>query len=76
MKKNRDKTENIFNKIIPNIVWILSLVFFVFLILDWYNPLMGFLENKIAKILLGLFCLFSTINSIMFIKQLVKKDNF
>lgn len=36
---------------------VLSLVFATFLVLDYFNPLMGFTSNEVSTPLLALFCL-------------------
>ena len=32
-------------RIVPHAIIVLYLVFLTFIVLDWYNPLMGFLSN-------------------------------
>ncbi len=44
---------------------ILSLVFLTFIILDWYNPLMGFMTNTISTWLMGVFCIEVLISSLL-----------
>lgn len=38
---------------------VLSLMFLVFLVLDEFNPLMGFVDNGISRVLLALLCVVS-----------------
>ncbi len=57
------KLSNLFQKVLPHSILILSLMFAVFLILDQYNPLMQFLDNGISRILLGILLLLSIISS-------------
>ena len=71
-----DKIGKIINKIVPNIVLILSLVILAFMILDWFNPLMNFLENTISRVLIIMLCIVSVVNSALFIKYLIKKNEF
>ena len=42
---------------------ILSLLFFVFEILDWYNPYMNFLGLKVSTGLMIAFCLLTLVQS-------------
>ena len=50
--------------LIPHAVIVLSLVFLAFIVLDWYNPLMGFLATPSSTALLTVLCALSTVNSI------------
>ncbi len=50
--------------LIPHAVIVLSLVFLAFIVLDWYNPLMGFLATPSSTALLIVLCALSTVNSI------------
>lgn len=50
--------------IVPHAVIILSLVFLAFIVLDWYNPLMGFLATPSSTALLTVLCALSIVNSI------------
>ena len=50
-------------RIVPHAIIVLSLVFLTFIVLDWYNPLMGFLSNTISTTLLAALCTLSILNS-------------
>ena len=54
-------------RILPHINIILSLVFITLMILDWFNPYMGFLSNSISFKVLIFFGIVSIINSIILI---------
>ena len=49
--------------IVPHALIVLSLVFLTFIVLDWYNPLMGFLSNTSSTTLLAALCTLSILNS-------------
>ena len=44
---------------------ILSLVFIVFLVLDQFNPMMNFVDNRISRWLLAAFCICGISRSIL-----------
>ncbi len=50
--------------LIPHIRIILSLCFLTFIVLDWYNPLMGFTTNPLSTKLLIAFCVITMLSSI------------
>ena len=49
--------------LIPHAVIVLSLVFLAFIVLDWYNPLMGFLSTPSSTVLLIALCVLSSLSS-------------
>lgn len=53
---------------------ILSLLFFVFEILDWYNPYMNFLGLKVSTGLMIAFCLLTLVQSAWVLHTLWKKS--
>jgi hypothetical protein len=55
----------IIQSILPHILAVLSGIFIVFLILDWYNPTMDFVNNPASLNLLGVFCILSVVHSII-----------
>lgn len=54
---------NILRSLLPHIIIILSGIFIVFLILDYYNPTMNFISNPISQILFRTFCILSILSS-------------
>jgi len=46
---------------------VLSVIFMVFRVLHWYNPVMGFLTNQYTTPLLWLFCIVSLLNALILI---------
>ena len=44
---------------------ILSLVFIVFLVLDQFNPMMNFVDNRISRWLLAAFCICGISRSVL-----------
>ena len=61
------KIKNILIKVLPHINIILGIAFIIIIILDWFNPNMGFLVNKISIKLLIIFCIISIINGLTLI---------
>ena len=53
---------------------ILSLLFFVFEILDWYNPYMNFLGLKVSAGLMIAFCLLTLVQSAWVLHTLWQKS--
>lgn len=51
------KKRNVLYLVLLNLTIALSLCFLTFMVLDWYNPLMGFTTNAVSMKLLMLFCL-------------------
>lgn len=43
---------------------VLALAFATFLVLDWFNPLMGFTSNEVSTPLLAVFCVCSLTTSV------------
>lgn len=62
-------------KVIPHLTIILSGAIIVFIILDWYNPLMNFQFNYFSKIIIDVLCVVSFINAIYTIKLQGKDKN-
>ena len=60
-------------KILPHFIYILSIMFIVFFILDKFNPLMQFVNNNISSYLLLIFCIISLVFSIISIIKNSKK---
>lgn len=52
-------------KIIPHIAIILSVMFLVFYVLDYFNDAMNFIANTISKNLLPVLCVSSFATSVM-----------
>ena len=59
--------------IVPHAVIVLSLVFFTFIVLDWYNPLMGFLSTPSSTVLLIALCVLSSLSSVICIVSRMPK---
>jgi uncharacterized membrane protein len=51
--------------LLPHILVVLSGIFIVFMILDWYNPTMDFINNPVSLKLLIVFCVLSLIHSVI-----------
>ena len=51
--------------LLPHIVIDLSVVFMVFLVLNRYNPMMGFLNNAYSRPLLWILCILSFLQSLL-----------
>ena len=51
--------------IFSHLTVILALVFIVFLILDQFNPMMNFVDNRISQWLLGALCVSGITQSIL-----------
>ena len=52
-------------KITHHLAVILGIMFLVFLVLDQFNPMMNFTDNRISRWLLAAFCLNGIIRSIL-----------
>ncbi len=50
--------------ILSHMCIILSFTFLIFVVLDWYNPMMNFTANSVTSKILLLFCIVSLIVSI------------
>ncbi len=61
------------SKLLPHVIFILSIMIATFLILDEFNPAMDFVNNNITKILLISFTFLSLINAIITIVKNNKK---
>ena len=59
--------------IIPHIVLVLSAVFMIFMVLNNYNPMMGFLTGYYSRILLWILCIAAYIESFVLIFVLRRK---
>ena len=57
----------ILRRLLPHVVIDLSVVFMVFLVLNRYNPMMGFLNNKYSQPLLWVFCITALIEAILLV---------
>jgi len=55
--------------LLPHVVIDLSAVFMVFLVLNKYNPMMGFLTNRYSQPLLWLLCVASLTVAILQVRQ-------
>lgn len=51
-------------RLLSHLTIIFALCFLVFLILDWYNPMMAFVTNGISTKLLAIFCIVSILSSL------------
>lgn len=51
-------------RLLPHLTIIFAFCFLVFLLLDWYNPLMAFITNGISTKLLTIFCVVSILTSL------------
>jgi len=56
---------NKLRSVLPHIIIILSGIFLVFMILDYYNPTMNFVNNNINMKLFLAFCVLSIVNSVL-----------
>ena len=56
---------NKLRSVLPHIIIILSGIFLVFMILDYYNPTMNFVNNNIKMKLFLAFCVLSIVNSVL-----------
>ena len=59
--------EKVLSKVLPHVIIDLSLVFMVFLVLNKFNPMMGFLSNKYSQALLWVLCVCALAESILLI---------
>ncbi len=53
------KIKNLLLLVLVHTTLILSLAFLILLVLDFYNPMMGFLVNPISRKLFAMFCMLS-----------------
>lgn len=51
-------------RLLPHVTIILAVCFLVFLILDWYNPLMAFITSGMSTRLLMAFCVAAILTSL------------
>ena len=70
---NRKRSCALIQKALPHIVLILSAMLTVLLIVNYYNPLMHFLDNTMTHFLLGALCLCAAVMSVMSIYKNSKK---
>jgi len=56
---------NKLRSVLPHIIIIVSGIFLVFMILDYYNPTMNFVNNNINMKLFLAFCVLSIVNSVL-----------
>ena len=61
-------------RILPHITIVLSLMFMTFLALDNFNPQMNFINSKMSKLLLSLFCISSMVTAIITVYLDSKSD--
>ncbi len=61
-------------RLLPHATIVLSNMFIVFFILDKFNPVMGFINNTISKVLLLIFCVLSTFSCILLIAADRKRE--
>ena len=61
--------------IVPHAVIVLSLVFLTFIVLDWYNPLMGFLSTPSSTVLLIALCVLSSLSSVICLVSRIPKPD-
>ena len=54
-----------FIKVTEHLTVIFGMVFLVFLVLDQFNPMMNFTDNRISRWLLAVFCLGGISRSIL-----------
>lgn len=62
------------SRILIHLNFIISLMILTFLILDEFNPTMGFIDNDITNLILWGFCITVSLNSILLIIKNTKKD--
>ena len=55
------------NRILPHIVLVLALLFMVFLVLNSFNPMMGFLTGTYSRVLLWVFSICAYLESAILI---------
>ena len=61
--------------IVPHAVIVLSLVFLTFIVLDWYNPLIGFLSTPSSTVLLIALCVLSSLSSVICLVSRIPKPD-
>lgn len=59
------KVRKIIKWLLPHCAIILSAAFITFWILDYLNPMIGFLDNQITDILLLVFCIITLLTGIL-----------
>lgn len=59
------KALKIIKKILPHLIFILAAALIVLLIVDYFNPLMNFLDNTPAHCIMWAFCILSIIHFIV-----------
>ncbi len=59
------KLKALIETLLPHASIILAAAFITFWILDYLNPLIGFLDNDISNVLLLVFCILSLLNGIL-----------
>lgn len=57
--------KEIIRAVLAHMNCILGICFLVLAILDWYNPLMGFLTNTVSLTLLVIFCVSSILAAVL-----------
>lgn len=72
------KIKNLLLLILVHTTLILSLAFLILLVLDFYNPMMGFLVNPMSQRLFAMFCVLSaglSVKTVYDMRQRSKKDS-
>lgn len=59
------KALKIIKKILPHLIFILAAALIVLLIVDYYNPMMNFLDNTPAHCIMWALCILSIIHFII-----------
>ena len=52
-------------RVLSHLTVVLALMFLVFLVLDQFNPMMNFVDNRISRWLLAAFCICGISRSIL-----------
>lgn len=63
--KTGKKVLNIIKKILPHLIFILAAILIVLLIVDYFNPLMKFLDNNMAYGVMWALCILSVLHFII-----------
>lgn len=58
-----DKKEPLFNKILPHIIIVISLMLITFIMFNFFNPYMQFLDNRFNQIMLIVVCVLNVVQS-------------
>lgn len=63
--KTGKKVLSIIKKILPHLIFILAAILIVLLIVDYFNPLMKFLDNGMAYCVMWALCVLSVLHFII-----------